>query len=149
MKKFEIEVKTKQGNVKTVKINVDDTTVELLSHCNEEEQRFYLEMEYRMRLNDKKQQRWNISLDKITENGHEFVSLAPTPIEQCIQNEGLEYIEKQMKRLTDKQYRVFVLHAVEGKSLTEIAKIMCIKVPTVHRMYWTAVKILKEFLKKG
>ena len=55
MKKFEIEVMTKQGNVKTVKINVDDTTVELLSHCNEEEQRLYLEMEYRMRLNDKKQ----------------------------------------------------------------------------------------------
>ena len=125
------------------------TTVELLSHCSEEEQRFYLEMEYRMRLNDKKQRRWNISLDKITENGHEFVSLAPTPIEQCIQNEGLEYIEKQLKRLTDKQYRVFVLHAVEGKSLTEIAKIMGIKVPTVHRMYWTAVKNLKEFLKKG
>lgn len=149
MKKFEIEVTTKQGNVKTVKINVDDTTVELLSHCSEEEQRFYLEMEYRMRLNDKKQRRWNISLDKITENGHEFVSLAPTPIEQYIQNEGLEYIEKQMKRLTDKQYRVFVLHAVEGKSLTEIAKIMGIKVPTVHRMYWTAVKNLKEFLKKG
>ena len=149
MKKFEIEVTTKQGNVKTVKINVDDTTVELLSHCNEEEQRFYLEMEYRMRLSDKKQQRWNISLDKITENGHEFVSLAPTPIEQYIQNEGLEHIEKQMKRLTDKQYRVFVLHAVEGRSLTEIAKIINKKVPTIHRMYWTAVKNLKEFLKKG
>ncbi len=149
MKKFEIEVITKQGNVKTVKIYVDDTTVELLSHCSEEEQRFYLEMEYRMRLNDKKQRRWNISLDKITDNGHEFVSLAPTPIEQVIQDEGLEYIDKQMKRLTDKQYRVFILHAVECKSLTEIAKIMGIKVPTVHRMYWTAVKNLKEFLKKG
>lgn len=89
----------------------------------------------------------DISLDKIIENGYEFASLSPNPIDIAIQMENKQFfLNKILRSLTIKQREVFILHYIKGIPNLKIAQKLNIDESSVReRLYWAKKKISKKF----
>ena len=143
MKKYEVSLITKQGE-KTVKVYIEDNIAKLLDECSEEVKQIYLIEEYKAKLNERKETRWHISLEKSIANGYEYESKTDLPLQEILKAEERESIEKLLKSLTDKQYKVLMLYVYKGWTFETIAKKMDISFQCAHQIYQAAIKKLKK-----
>lgn len=90
----------------------------------------------------------DFSLEKFTEDGYEFQSTAPDPLETLIaKEERREYYKKLLHPLTPKQREVYILK-LRGLSQTQIAAKLGLAISSVNERLQNAQKrILEYFLK--
>lgn len=144
MKKYSITIKGKNDQEKEVSVYVLEETAALLDQCDEEIRRVYLEEEYRAACVERAETRRHISLDESMDNGHDFAADEPSAYDLLIQKRYRIAVKKLLAHLTDKQKQVITMHYFEGKSFSEIAKVMDIKRQVVHKHFCAAQKKLKK-----
>lgn len=93
---------------------------------------------------------WNLSLDSVYEEGSQdkCIYLADNTTLDDPSDE-VEQLREIVSRMTEKQQRVYELHYLEGYSLTEVAAIMAISIPSVHKHKERILEIIKENFKRG
>ena len=148
MSKFIIEIELKNGKKRQVKVCVDNRIGELLNQCDARVRQVYLEEEYYRQNRDRAETRKHISLETAIENGHDYISQEETPMDKLLNWEKGNEIKLALDKLTDKQYRVFLLYVVEGLSFEEIGLKLGTSWQCTQSHFNTAQKKLKKFLKK-
>ena len=148
MSKFIIEIELKNGKKSQVKVYVDNRIGELLNQCDARVRQVYLEEEYYRQNRDRAETRKHISLETAIENGHDYISQEETPMDKLLNWEKGNEIKLALDKLTDKQYRVFLLYVVEGLSFEEIGLKLGTSWQCAQSHFNTAQKKLKKFLKK-
>lgn len=93
--------------------------------------------------------KYDLSLDRLSEDGYELSSFDIDPLEQLIEEEEKqEYYNELLEPLTVKQREVFILHYIKGFSKVQIAALLNIDESSVReRLSWAQKKILNNFLK--
>lgn len=93
--------------------------------------------------------KYDLSLDKLCDDGQEPPAVALSPLDQIIERETrTEYRRKLLSPLTDKQREAYILHHIKGYKKVQIAAMLHISEMAVRkRLYWAYKKILKKFLK--
>lgn len=137
MKKVSTTV-TENGKTKTISALLDERTVQALEQVNDEEfTRQYILDEHKSQLIDLKETRRHQSLS----NGFDVID------ERNYVERGYESgeIKRALESLTEKQYEVFIAHAVEGKTFREIGECMGISKQSVYELFASAAKKLKKF----
>ena len=148
MSKFIIEIELKNGKKSQVKVYVDNRIGELLNQCDARVRQVYLEEEYYRQNRDRAETRKHISLETAIENGHDYISQEETPMDKLLNWEKGNEIKLALDKLTDKQYRVFLLYVVEGLSFEEIGLKIGTSWQCAQFHFNAAQKKLKKFLKK-
>lgn len=91
--------------------------------------------------------KYDLSLDRLCENGQEPTAFANSPLDEVIEREErAEYYRKLLRPLTDKQREVYVMHHIKGYSKVRIAAILHIDESSVReRLYWAQKKNIALF----
>lgn len=148
MKKYTTIVKTKSGEEQKISVYLDDATAHALDTANDERiTHLYVVEEYLANLVTRKETRRHNSLEEMLEVGEELVDHESNPAEAFERKEEYAELYKALDTLTDKQYKVFVYRELHGYSLTKIAEMLDISIPTAHEIYGAAKKKLKKFFK--
>ena len=149
MKKLTTEIKNKDGNVRTISVYVDDKTAAALKCCDEEIRRLYILEEYKEFNRTRSETRRHDSLDELFEKlGNLPCSDEESLEDWAFRREEYRKLHKAMESLTDKQYTVLWLAAVDKLSFHKIGEKMGIYWGTARRHYNNATKKLKKFFEK-
>lgn len=105
----------------------------------------YQEMEKEEYNKNRAETRRHTSMSQIQENGFELESQEPNPEEILLKEEQIKVLHKAMGTLTEKQLKVFILHADKGLSIIEIAEKMGLSKETVKEHYSYAIKKIRKF----
>lgn len=101
---------------------------------------------------EKYQNVWNLSIDSVFDeegNQDKCIYLADnTTIEEETSDE-VDGLREIVSRMTEKQQRVYELHFLEGYTLTEVAAILNVSIPSVHKHKEKILKFIKENFKRG
>ena len=144
MKKLSTNVITENGDVKKITVFVEDETAAALGHCDEEIRHLYILEEYEAQNLTRKETRRHISYESITEKGLDFVSPEESPSERLIRSEEEKRLHNAMASLTDKQYKILWLVAVDGLSFHEVGRLLGLNWDTVREHYRAAVKKVQK-----
>lgn len=107
----------------------------------------YAELEHKDKLIERKETRRHQSLDKSIEHGFDVPDLTVDIQAEIERRELSEQLKIALHTLTDRQYAVFLLYALDGVSFREIGEKLGIGTQSVWEHYNAAVKKLKKFLK--
>lgn len=144
MKKLSTEITTKKGEIKIITVEVDDMYADWLVTQPQEIYHDAVMFEYRTSCTERKETRYVQSLDASMDNGFDIadenVDVAKSVVQQC-ENERLY---TAMKHLTEKQYLVLWLKAVEGLSFREIGRKLGINKDTVVEHFNAAKKKIQK-----
>lgn len=95
---------------------------------------------------------WNMSLDSIyDEDGSQDKSiiLADRTAFEEETSDATEKVREIVSTMTERQRQVYELHFIRGYSLTEVAAILNVKIPVVHRHKEKVLKIIEKNFKRG
>ena len=145
MSKFIIEIKLVNGKTKQVKVYVDDKTAEVLYQCDARVRQIYLEEEYKAQNRERTETRKHISLETAIENGHDYITEDGSPLDKLLNVEDRAALKFALDKLTDKQYRAFMLYVVEGLTFEEIGLKMGMSWQCAQFHFNSAQKKLKKF----
>lgn len=101
---------------------------------------------------EKYEEVWNLSIDSIFEeegSQDKCIYLADTSDFEDDPSDEVEKLREVVSKMTEKQQRVYELHYIEGYSLTEVAAIMGVSIPVVHKHKEKILKFIKENFKRG
>lgn len=101
---------------------------------------------------EKYQNVWNLSIDSIFDedgNQDKCIYLADNTIIEEETSDEVDRLREVVSRMTEKQQRVYELHFLEEYSLTEVAAILNISIPSVHKHKEKILKFIKENFKRG
>ena len=101
---------------------------------------------------EKYQDVWNLSIDSIYEEGgnqDKCIYLADNTVTAVETSDEVDRLREIVTLMTEKQQRVYELHFLEGYSLTEVAAILNISIPSVHKHKEKILKFIKENFKRG
>ena len=144
MKKLSTNIITENGDVKKISVLVEDETAAALAHCDEEICHLYILEEYEAQNLTRKETRRHISYESITEKGLDFVSPEESPSERLIRSEEEKRLHNAMASLTDKQYKILWLVAVDGLSFHEVGRLLGVNWDTIREHYRAAVKKIQK-----
>ena len=147
MSKFIIEIKLESGSSKQVKVYVDNRTAEILNLCDVSIRQAYLEEEYKWQNRDRAETRKHISLETSIENGYDYIAGEDSPMDKLLNLEEKAELKLALDKLTDKQYRTFMLYVVEGLTFEEIGLKLGTSWQGAQFHFNAAQKKLKKFLK--
>lgn len=146
MKKITTEIKNKDGKVRTISVYVDDETAAALECCDEEIRRFYILEEYKEFNRTRSETRRHFSFEELTEEfGNEPCSHDETLDDWYTNKRCCDRLYKAMGNLTDKQYKVLWLIAVDKLTYCEVGEKMGLHWTTVKEHYLSAIKKVKKF----
>ena len=95
---------------------------------------------------------WNLSIDSIFDeegNQDKCMYLADPSAMQEETSDDVDRLREVVSKMTEKQQRVYELHFIEGYSLTEVAAILEISIPSVHKHKEKILKFIKENFRRG
>ena len=101
---------------------------------------------------EKYQNVWNLSIDSIFDedgNQDKCIYRADNTIIEEETSDEVDRLREVVSRMTEKQQRVYELHFLEEYSLTEVAAILNISIPSVHKHKEKILKFIKENFKRG
>lgn len=111
----------------------------------EEFYELYSEICHREKLDNRRETRRHQSLNKLNEQGIDFVDNTSNTIEIVEHLELSENIHNALSTLTTKQYQVVVMHVFEEFSFRKIGELLSLSRYTVRDYYNNAIKKLKKF----
>lgn len=90
--------------------------------------------------------KYDLSLDKLCEDGYEQSSKEPNPLEVLIKEEERQaYFAKLLTPLTDKQRKVYILYYLKQLTQTQIANRLGISVSSVNERLQNAKKRIIDY----
>lgn len=95
---------------------------------------------------------WNLSLDSVFEedgNQDKCILLADNRSIDDEVSDEVEELRAVVSKMTERQKQVYELHFIEGYSLTDVATILNVSIPVVHKHKEKILKFIKENLKRG
>ena len=144
MKKLSTNIITENGETKKITVFVEEETAAALAHCDEEIRHLYILEEHEAQNLTRKETRRHISYESITEKGLDFVSPEESPSDRLIRSEEEKRLHNAMVSLTDKQYKILWLVAVDGLSFHEVGRLLGLNWDTVREHYRAAVKKVQK-----
>lgn len=144
MKKYYLTIVRKDGTEKEVYVLIPEETAVLLDQCDEKIRLEYLKEEYKASLRERAETRRHISLEQSMENGHDFEAKNSLPLEELLQKESDERVEKMLSCLTQKQREIVIWHVFYKKSFRQIAQRLDCRWDSVRDIYHTAIEKIKK-----
>ena len=95
---------------------------------------------------------WNLSLDSVFEedgNQDKSILLADNTAVEDEVSDDVDELRAVVSKMTERQKQIYELHFIEGYSLTEVATILNISIPVVHKHKEKILKFIKENFKRG
>lgn len=149
VKIHEVEIFTKSGEVKAVKLPIDEGLYEAIKTLDIDSQRYHFALEYYDHIQERKYQRRTSSIDEIDDDDCDvFMQIDPSlnPEEFALENEKNEIIRNAVNKLNSKQREVVVCIYFKEMSQRETALEMGVQEAAVSKLLDRAVAKLKEFL---
>ena len=143
-KKLSTEMTTKKGERKIITVEVDDTYGEWLVSQPREIYHDAVVFEYRTSCTERKETRYVQSLDASIDNGFDIVDESIDVATDVLQKCDNERLYTAMSQLTEKQYLVLWLKAVEGLSFREIGTRLGLNKDTVVEHFNAAKKKIQN-----
>ena len=144
MKKLTIT--EQNGNRKNITVELENELADWLTTQPEDIQRDFILFEYKARCVERKETRRTQSLDISLDNGFDIADESADVVKEVLQKCDNEQLYAAMKTLTDKQYQVLWLYAVDGLSFREIGDRMGVHKNSIREHYDAAVKKLQKIL---
>ena len=144
MKELTTQIITKNGKIRIIKVELEDELADWLVTQTHAIYHDFLLSEYKAKCVERKETRRTQSLDKSLENGFDIVDESIDVIKEVLQKYDNERLYKALKVLTQKQYRVLWLYAVDELTYEEIGAIMGIRWDTVKEHYKAALKKIRK-----
>ena len=145
MKKLSTEIIRKNGEIRTITVEVDDIYAEWLLTQPKEIFHDAVLFEYRTSCVERKETRYIQSLDASMDNGFDVADESVDIMRTILQNAENERLYAAMKYLTEKQYLMLWLKAVDGLSFREISRRYGLNKDTVVEHFNAAVKKIKKY----
>jgi hypothetical protein len=151
MKKLYTQVNLKNGNTKTIHVELEDEIADFLSTKTEIERQEFIIFEYKSRLAERRETRRHTSLDRLVEKGVGFRDYGQD-IEFVLEWEreyregrAIERLQRAVfaKYLTGRQAEVFYQFKVLGFKKTKVARNMGITESAVRKLVAKAAHALK------
>lgn len=146
MKKLTITVTEQNGNRKNITVELENELADWLITQPEDIQRDFILFEYKARCVERKETRRTQSLDSSLDNGFDIADESADVVKEVLQKCDNEALYAAMKTLTDKQYQVLWLYAVDGLSFREIGDWMGVHKNSIREYFGAAVKKLQKIL---
>ena len=111
IKIHEVEIFTKSGEVKTVKLPIDEELYKAIKTLEIDSQRYHFALEYYDNIKERKYQRRTSSIDEIDDDDCEvFMQIDPSlnPEEFALENEKNEIIRNAVEKLKPRQKKVII-----------------------------------------
>lgn len=144
MKKLSTEITTKKGERKIITVEVDDIYADWLVTQPQEIYHDAVMFEYRTSCTERKETRYIQSLDASMDNGFDIADESVDIAKELLQKAANERLYAAMEHLTEKQYLILWLNAVEGLSFREIGRRFGISKTTVVEQFNAAVKKIRK-----
>ena len=144
MKKLSTEITTKKGEIKIITVEVDDIYADWLVTQPQEIYHDAVMFEYRTSCVERKETRYIQSLDASMDNGFDIADESVDIAKELLQKADNERLYAAMEHLTEKQYLILWLNAVEGLSFREIGRRFGISKTTVVEQFNAAVKKIRK-----
>jgi RNA polymerase sigma factor (sigma-70 family) len=149
VKIHEVEIFTKSGEVKTVKLPIDEELYNAIKTLEIDSQRYHFALEYYDHIQERKYQRRTSSIDEIDDDDCEvFMQIDPSlnPEEFALENEKNETIHNAVNKLNSKQREVVICIYFKEMSQRETALEMGVQEAAVSKLLDRALAKLKEIL---
>ena len=145
MKKLSTEITTKKGERKIITVDVDDMYADWLITQPNEIYHDAVVFEYRANCVERKETRHIQSLEASTDHGFDVADESEDVAKAVWQKCDHERLYAAMKYLTEKQYLVLWLKAVEGMSFREIGRRLGLNKATVVEHFNAAKKKIQKY----
>ena len=146
MKKLTITVTEQNENRKNILVEFENELADWLTTKPEDVQRDFILFEYKARCIERKETRRTQSLDISLDNGFDIADESADVVKEVLQKCDNEQLYAAMKTLTDKQYQILWLYAVDGLSFREIGDRMGVHKNSIQEYFGAAVKKLPKIL---
>ncbi|MCI2110849.1 MAG: sigma-70 family RNA polymerase sigma factor [Bacilli bacterium] len=149
IKIHEVEIFTKSGEVKTVKLPIDEELYKAIKTLEIDSQRYHFALEYYDHIQERKYQRRTSSIDEIDDDDCEVfmqIDSSLNPEEFALENEKNEIIRNAVNKLNSKQREVVVCIYFKEMSQRETALEMGVQEAAVSKLLDRALAKLKEYL---
>ena len=146
MKKLSTTITEKNGSERVITVELENELAEWLMTQPAEIYEDFILFEYQARCVERKETRHTQSLDYARVSGFDVADESEDVVKAALQKCDREALQNAMKSLTDKQYQVLWLYAVDGLSFREIGELMGVHKNSVWEYYRAAVKKLQKIL---
>lgn len=149
IKIHEVEIFTKSGEVKTVKLPIDEELYKAIKTLEIDSQRYHFALEYYDHIQERKYQRRTSSIDEIDDDNCEVfmqIDSSLNPEEFALENEKNEIIRSAVNKLNSKQKEVVVCIYFKEMTQRETALEMGVQEAAVSKLLDRALAKLKEYL---
>jgi len=150
MKKFKLNVRRKNRNVRKVTVYLDEKTARILElNSDKKLLEAYLLEEYKSSRRDRQENWWNSSLEEKLENGRDFVDNTSYDTSYALDNFDNEELQPAIKQLNARQQELLRLLYIECKAQTEIAELYGVGKQAISNAIKRTHQKLKKILEKN
>jgi len=149
IKIHEVEIFTKSGEVKTVKLPIDEELYKAIKTLEIDSQRYHFALEYYDNIKERKYQRRTSSIDEIDDDDCEvFMQIDPSlnPEEFALENEKNEIIRNAVEKLKPRQKKVIISIYYKEMTQRELADEMNVSEANISQTLDRALAKLKDLL---
>ena len=149
IKIHEVEIFTKSGEVKTVKLPIDEELYKAIRTLEIDSQRYHFALEYYDHIKERKYQRRTSSIDEIDDDDCEvFMQIDPSlnPEEFALENEKNEIIRNAVDKLKPRQKKVIISIYYKEMTQRELADEMNVSEANISQTLDRALAKLKDLL---
>ena len=149
IKIHEVEIFTKSGEVKTVKLPIDEELYKAIKTLEIDSQRYHFALEYYDHIKERKYQRRTSSIDEIDDDDCEvFMQINPSlnPEEFALENEKNEIIRNAVEKLKPRQKKVIISIYYKEMTQREVADEMNVSEANISQTLDRALAKLKDLL---
>jgi RNA polymerase sigma factor (sigma-70 family) len=149
IKIHEVEIFTKSGEVKTVKLPIDEELYKAIKTLEIDSQRYHFALEYYDNIKERKYQRRTSSIDEIDDDDCEvFMQIDPSlnPEEFALENEKNEIIRNAVEKLKPRQKKVIISIYYKEMTQREVANEMNVSEANISQTLDRALAKLKDLL---
>ncbi len=149
IKIHEVEIFTKSGEVKTVKLPIDEELYKAIKTLEIDSQRYHFALEYYDNIKERKYQRRTSSIDEIDDDDCEvFMQIDPSlnPEEFALENEKNEIIRNAVEKLKPRQKKVIISIYYKEMTQREVADEMNTSQANISQILDRALAKLKDLL---
>jgi RNA polymerase sigma factor (sigma-70 family) len=149
IKIHEVEIFTKSGEVKTVKLPIDEELYKAIKTLEIDSQRYHFALEYYDHIKERKYQRRTSSIDEIDDDDCEvFMQIDPSlnPEEFALENEKNEIIRNAVEKLKPRQKKVIISIYYKEMTQREVANEMNVSEANISQTLDRALAKLKDLL---
>jgi len=149
VKIHEVEIFTKSGEVKTVKLPIDEELYKAIKTLEIDSQRYHFALEYYDHIKERKYQRRTSSIDEVDDDNCEvFMQIDPSlnPEEFALENEKKEILKDAVNKLKPRQKKVVISIFYKEMTQREVADEMETSEANISQILNRALAKLKDLL---